>query len=170
MKRLILMRHAKTEPWTEGIDDYGRALTSSGHFASEAMAIALHAAGWLPDQAIVSSARRTRETWKHLSDVFGDCDVRFDESLYLAGERGISEYVAQAERAGTLLMIGHNPGMHDLVVRLIRKAGSADHRAALRASSKMPTGSVALFEAGQDGAFVPTQFRLQNFIRPKDLV
>ena len=75
MQRLILMRHAKTEPWTEGIDDHARALTPVGHEAAAAMASALKAEGWVPEKAIISTARRTRETWVHLSDVFGTCDM-----------------------------------------------------------------------------------------------
>lgn len=172
MKRLILMRHAKTEPWTEGIDDHGRALTANGHIAASAMAIVLQDEGWVPDRALVSSARRTRETWKHLSQVFKNCQGEFDEGLYLAGERGIMDYISDADAGGasTLLVVGHNPGMHDLAVRLLREAGSSDHQAAIRVSAKMPTGGAAMFEADEDGRFLPIHFRLQNFIRPKDVV
>ncbi len=172
MKRLILMRHAKTEPWTEGIDDHGRKLTPNGHIAASAIAIALQDAGWVPDRALISSARRTRETWAHVSQVFKTCEGEFDEGLYLAGARGIMDYILDAEAGGvsTLLVVGHNPGMHDLAVRLLREAGSGDHQAAIRVSAKMPTGAAAMFEADQDGAFVPLHFRLQNFIRPRDVV
>ena len=55
MQRLILMRHAKTEPWSEGIDDHARALLPVGHDAAIAMANALDAEGWAPD--IASDAR-----------------------------------------------------------------------------------------------------------------
>ena len=60
MKRLILMRHAKTEPWDELIDDHGRALTDVGHQAADVICAALQTSGWAPDKAVVSSARRTR--------------------------------------------------------------------------------------------------------------
>ena len=170
MKRLILMRHAKTEPWTEGIDDHGRALTPVGHEDAVRMAAALTAEGWVPDRALVSSARRTRETWSHLSPGLARCEVLVDEALYLAGERGIADFIAEADGASTLLIIGHNPGMHDLAVRLVREAGSSDHQAAMRIAAKFPTGAAALFEAEDDGAFVPATLRLQAFLRPKDLV
>lgn len=169
MKRLILMRHAKTEPWSEGIDDHGRALTCSGHKAAAAMAIALQGEGWEPDQALVSTARRTRETWKEMSSVFPACEAQFDEALYLAGERGIMDLISDLDTASTLLVIGHNPGLHDLSVRMLREAGSLDHQAALRLSSKLPTAAAAMFEADEAGDFVPVHFRLRNFIRPKDL-
>lgn len=169
MKRLILMRHAKTEPWTEGIDDHGRALTVIGHEAAAAMARALKSEEWIPDKAIVSTARRTRETWRYLADIFGSCKLVIEEELYLAGERGIVDIVSSHEDAGTLLVMGHNPGLHDLALSILREAGSADHQAAIRIAAKLPTGGAVMFEANEDGAFVPSRFRLINFIRPKDL-
>jgi phosphohistidine phosphatase len=170
MKRLILMRHAKTENWTEGVDDHARALTPSGHEAAAAMAVTLRTEGWTPERAVVSTARRTRETWKHLSSAFEGAEVKIEDELYLAGERGIMDFISDNDGAKTLMIVGHNPGLHDLAVRLVREAGSTDHQAAMRVAAKMPTGAAALFEAAEDGAFLPTQFRLQNFIRPKDVI
>lgn len=170
MQRLILMRHAKTEPWTEGVDDHARALTPVGHDASAAMAAALKAEGWSPNRAIVSTARRTRETWTHLSHVFGTCELVVEEDLYLAGERGVSELIAEHDSVETLIVISHNPGLHDLSLALLRAAGSFDHQAAVRIAAKLPTGAAALFEAQEDGAFIPAHFRLRNFIKPKDVL
>lgn len=170
MQRLILMRHAKTEPWSEGIDDYARALTPLGHDAAKAMAFALKSEGWSPKKAIVSTARRTRETWAHLSAVFDDCDMTLEEDLYLAGERGVSEMIGDNDGASTLIIISHNPGLHDLALSILRAAGSHDHQAAIRIAAKLPTGAAVLFEAEKDGAFVPAHFRLRNFIKPKDIM
>jgi len=168
MKRLILMRHAKTEPWTEGIDDFARALTPVGHEAAETMARALKGEGWSPEKAVLSTARRTRETWSHLSGVFGACEMVLEDDLYLAGERGIADIITEHDGARTLIIIGHNPGLHDLAVSLLREAGSVDHQASIRIAAKLPTGGVVMFEAAEDGAFVPSQFKLQNYMKPKD--
>lgn len=168
MKRLILMRHAKTEAWTEGLDDHGRALTDSGHRAAERLGLALQSMGWGPERALISTARRTRETWAHLAGIFPNTDFKFEEGLYLAGERGISDLIAEHDGAGTLMVIGHNPGLHDLAVSIMRDSGSADHQAAIRLAAKMPTGGCALYESEEDGAFLPVHFRLQAFLRPKD--
>lgn len=170
MKRLILMRHAKTEPWSEGIDDHARALTPVGHEAAPAMARALKAEGWSPQRAIVSTARRTRETWTHLSNAFSACELSLEDDLYLAGERGIADLISEHDAVGTLIVIGHNPGLHDLALSILRAAGSLDHQAAIRIAAKLPTGAAVLFEAEEDGAFVPAHFRLRNFIKPKDLL
>jgi len=170
MQRLILMRHAKTEPWTEGIDDHARALTPVGHEAAEAMGKALKGEGWTPEKAIISTARRTRETWSHLSNIFGTCEVELEDDLYLAGERGIADIITANDGIGTLMIVGHNPGLHDLSVSILREAGSADHQAAIRISAKLPTGGAVMFEANEDGAFVPVHFRLYNFMKPKDFM
>lgn len=170
MKRLILMRHAKTEPWTEGIDDHARALTPIGHDAAMAMARALKDEGWSPQKAVISTARRTRETWAHLSQVFGSCDLALEDDLYLAGERGIADIISDQSDTQTLMIVGHNPGLHDLALSILREAGSTDHRAARRVAAKLPTGAVVLFEAEEDGEFVPVHFKLQNVIKPKDLL
>ena len=137
MQRLILMRHAKTEPWSEGIDDHARALTPIGHEAARAMGQALKAEGWTPAKAIVSTARRTRETWSHLSKIFGTSEMVLEEDLYLAGERGIADIIADQAGASSLIIIGHNPGLHDLALSILREAGSRDHQAAIRIAAKL---------------------------------
>lgn len=170
MKRLILMRHAKTEPWVPGIDDHGRALTDAGHTASVAIAHLLNEIGWAPDHVSVSSARRTRETWKHVSQEFPSCEMTIEEDLYLAGELGIRDIVADADDVKTRMVIGHNPGLHDLAQSLMRAAGARDLQAARRLAGKMPTGAVALFEADEDAPFATQRYQLQRFVRPKDLI
>lgn len=169
MKRLILMRHAKTEPWSEGIDDFARALVPRGTADATAMAEVLKKRGWTPDLILVSTARRARETCAEVAKVFDDERVRPMEALYLSGVRGLSEAVRAAEHEETLMLIGHNPGMHDFACDVAREGGTADHPAMLRLYEKFPTGCVALFEAKDGGAFVPAEFKLLDVIRAKDL-
>jgi phosphohistidine phosphatase len=170
MKRLILMRHAKTEPWAEGVDDHARALTPSGHKAAAAMGATLADEGWVPEKVLVSTARRTRETWALLSLAFPDAKPMIEDDLYLAGERGISDLISDNDGVETLMVLGHNPGLHDLGLTQIREAGSKDHQAAMRLAAKLPTGAAALFEADEHGAYLPIHFKLVNFIRPKDVL
>ena len=96
--------------------------------------------------------------------------MNLEEDLYLAGERGIADIISDNESAKTLIIIGHNPGLHDLALNILRAAGSLDHQAAIRIAAKLPTGAAVLFEADEDGAFVPAHFKLRNFIKPKDLM
>lgn len=168
MKRLILMRHAKTEPWTEGIDDFGRALTAQGHGDARRMGEELVTRGWSPELILVSSARRARETCAEVAAVVTGEKVRPMESLYLTGVRGLADAVRQNDRAGTLMVIGHNPGLHDFALAILKEGGAADPEASGRLHEKFPTSCAALFEAAAEGPFVPAQLKLTEVFRAKD--
>lgn len=170
MKRLILMRHAKTEPWNDGISDRDRKLIDRGHSDAASMAAALKEQGWAPDRALISSARRTRETWRHLAQVFPDCKSTVSDDLYLAGIPAMETLVSQAAPdARCVILVGHNPGIHEFAGMLLRQAGSHDHRSAVKLAEKFPTGAAALFESEEDDPFVPVYFKLVDFMRPKSL-
>lgn len=168
MKRLILMRHAKTEPWNEGIDDFSRALTQQGHEDATRIAQEIVAMGWSPERILVSSARRARETCSEVAKVVTGEKVRPMEALYLTGVRGLTEAVSQNDGAGVLMLIGHNPGLHDFALSILREGGSLDHAASLRLHEKFPTSCAAMFETEEEGAFVPANFRLVQVLRAKD--
>ncbi len=170
MQRLILLRHAKTEAWYEGVDDHGRALTAQGHDDCDNLAAALETAGWAPDLALVSTARRTRETWAHLAHRFMQTVTIPVDDLYLASAETLGEVLAtHQDRSGTILMLGHNPGLHDFACDLLRQAGSHDDHAARHLRNEMPTGCAALFDAGEETGFVAAHFRLFDVIRVRDL-
>jgi len=168
MKRLILMRHAKTEPWGEGVDDFSRALTPRGKEDAQRMAEELVALGWSAERILVSSARRARETCSEVAKIFEGEKVRPMESLYLSGVRGLTDAVCHNDGAGTLMVIGHNPGLHDFAMELLREAGSRDNQESVRLIEKFPTSCCALFESEEDGAFLPAHFRLAQVLRAKD--
>ncbi len=168
MKRLILMRHAKTEAWAEGIDDFGRALTDQGHADARRVAEEIVKLGWSPERILVSTARRARETCSEVAKVVEGERVRPMEALYLSGMRGIADAVRQNDGASTLMVIGHNPGLHDFALSLLREGGSHDHVGAERLTEKFPTACAALFESDDDGAFLPVHFKLADVMRPRD--
>ena len=169
MKRLILMRHAKTEPWFQGVDDESRALVSRGQADAALMAAELVQRGWVPDLVVLSPARRTRETWKAMADRFSGAEHKIVDELYLIGTRGLGDVVAAHDSVGTLLIIGHNPGMHDFACHLVAEAGTRSRPAALILAQKMATGAAALYEAEAERPFNPEAFRLIDFVRPKTL-
>ncbi|MAN74401.1 MAG: hypothetical protein CME85_03490 [Henriciella sp.] len=171
MRRLILLRHAKTEIWHEGLSDRDRKLVERGHQDAETVAAQLDAIGWAPDHALVSTARRTRETWRHVHEVFPACDVKLSDSLYLASVPTLTDLVAQAANAcSTLIVIGHNPGLHDLAVAIMRKSGASDPRVARKLEEKLPTGTAVLFESDEDETFIPVHFRMTGWVRRKALL
>ncbi|MCI4643705.1 MAG: histidine phosphatase family protein [Hyphomonadaceae bacterium] len=171
MNRLILMRHAKTEPWHEGVDDHARALIERGQSDAALIGRALSERGWQPDFALVSTARRARETWKCIAADWGDLPVTLDDSLYLAAPQILEAALSADVLGGTVILIAHNPGLHEFACLLSRRGPVGDTYAQERLFEKFPTGCVALFEAdaAPETAFHPSVFRLAGLIRPSDL-
>jgi len=109
MKRLILMRHAKSD-WSAGISsDHDRPLNPRGRRAAAALGDWLRDMDLAPDQVLSSSSVRTRETIVRL-DLAPGTDVQFDRNLYLADQMTIL-HALRAARGETVLMLGHNPGI-----------------------------------------------------------
>ena len=109
-RRLIVMRHAKAEPFAS--TDHARPLTDRGRAGARDAGRHLREVGTLPDHAVVSSALRTRETWDEVvaaADLVG-CPVSFEDTLF-SGSPDLVVEALQAVPAGasTVLFIGHNP-------------------------------------------------------------
>lgn len=114
-KTLILMRHAKSD-WNDPLlDDHERPLNGRGRVSAKALGDWLRIKSILPDQALISSAVRTRETFARLGVT---CDAIFTDALYHASEARMLTELKGAS-GETVLMLGHNPGIagfaHDLV-------------------------------------------------------
>ncbi|AYG95127.1 histidine phosphatase family protein [Brevundimonas naejangsanensis] len=150
MQRLILMRHAKAEASAPG-GDVDRALSERGRRDAAAMGRALAERGLKPDMALVSGARRTRDTWDAVSEFFGDVDLRVADALYNASADTLRRAVEAAEdEAGCLLLIAHNPGVHQLAVDyLIESAASPSVLDKL--SGGFPTAAAAVFRVDVAG-------------------
>jgi len=146
MKHLLLMRHAKTEPGGGGRSDRARRLTGRGRDNASSIGTQLLQQGLVPDLGLVSDAVRTRETWLLLSEAAQfDCDTRFESVLYLAPPSAYVKLLASVdEAASSVLMIGHNPGMEQLVRGLSGKVRHTADR--LLVSQPMRTGTLCVFE------------------------
>ena len=117
MKRLILMRHAKSDWSHPGLSDHDRPLNKRGRAAAPAMGAWLIAEGFAPDQALVSSAARTQETFR-LSAL--TCPARTEAALYNAEAEAILKVIKGAdEAADTVIVIAHQPGMQETANRLL---------------------------------------------------
>ncbi len=169
MQRLILMRHAKTEAWYEGVDDHARALTGRGHGDAARMAGMLAQQGWEVDLALVSTARRARETWNAMAQLHPGVQVKLLDDLYLASPETLAEALeGHCGDANCLMVIGHNPGIAEFAMDIDRQGGSVDISASGRLRQKYPTGCAALFEAADDAPFIPSLFRLVGVLWPGD--
>ena len=140
-KTLILFRHAKSS-WKENVADHERPLAERGRKAAPVMARWLVARGPGPALALVSTARRTQETWSLAAPLLGKVGKRDVAGLYEATAGRILDAIRSVEpSADTLLVIGHNPGLEDLARRLMRDDGGDAGR---RIARKFPTAAVAI--------------------------
>lgn len=168
MRRLILLRHAKSA-YPEGVPDHDRPLNERGSAAAPRMGAYLAAEGLRPDHVMVSPARRTIETWEGIARELHGIAAETVSSLYEAQALRVLDAVRSApEAAGSLMVIGHNPGLRDLALLLIG-SGVARSRAALR--EKFPTAALAVidFEVVSWTAIGRAAGRLERFVSPKGL-
>jgi len=138
VKQLHLLRHAKSS-WDEpGLADYDRPLAPRGRRACKKLAKHLRREGIRPDLVLCSSSRRTRETVELISSALEYAVIEIEEGLYAAdAERLLARLRELPESAGSVLLIGHNPGLQELALTLA--PGSAG------IAEKFPTGALASF-------------------------
>lgn len=121
MKKLILMRHAKSSWDNPTLDDHARPLNGRGRVSADAMGDWLRNRKYTPDQALVSDSARTRETFVRLGFI---CDTSFESALYHASAQGMQK-VLKTAKGNCILMLGHNPGMAEFAESLVSE--SPDH-------------------------------------------
>jgi phosphohistidine phosphatase len=143
MKQLLIIRHGKSAWDLPGLNDHDRTLNSRGEHDAPRIAAALKQRGVIPGAVMTSTAVRAESTAKLVAEglEFSVSQIITNEALYLASPRTIINVVQQCdESVETLLVFGHNPGMHD-ATDLISNAACVDH---------FPTLAVARFELQVD--------------------
>lgn len=169
MLRLMLLRHAQATQYAGG-GDAERPLNERGRREAQSMGDYLAQQGLFPDLAVVSPARRTRETLELALDVFGEpCPVLSEPRLYLAEAPQLFEMMrATADHVRLMLVVGHNPGFHDLAVELV---GAGDRAARLQLETGLPTcGLVVIdFDAENWAEVTPGSGMLDRFVIGADL-
>jgi phosphohistidine phosphatase len=167
MKRLYLMRHAKSDWHGPSTDDHDRPLSDRGRRAGAAVAAYMQDSDVRPELVLCSSARRTRETLALLKPAVGDAAERFEEELYGASAEELFERLLDIpDEFGSVLVIGHNPGMQQLVADLARPAPEVEELV-----TKFPTGALATLESAAD-AWIdlrPRTLDLIRVVRPREL-
>ncbi|WP_328368772.1 histidine phosphatase family protein [Streptomyces sp. NBC_00445] len=142
LRRLVVLRHAKSA-WPDGVPDHDRPLAPRGRRDAPAAGIALADADCLPDLALCSTAVRARQTWELASAQWGTPPpVNHDPRLYAADVPDLLSVVHNVSaEVETLLLIGHNPGLEELVLAL---AGDSLDDALERVRVKFPTSAIAI--------------------------
>ena len=171
MKRLLVLRHAKSSWSSEGLADHDRPLNARGERAAVLMGAALAQRAFLPGAAFCSTARRARDTFERVAAQLPEpVPASFEKGLYLAPPDAWLERLQVADdEVSTLLLVGHNPGLEELVGWL---APSGEAGAVARLRQGLPTAALAVIEAPAErwSQVAPGRCSLRALSRPKDLV
>ena len=153
MDRLILLRHGKAEADAASGRDFDRSLTERGRRDALTVAQALDQAGVRPDLVLVSSAARAAQTWETMAEVFPAAEVLETPELYETGPDALLSLArAEGGKAGTVMVVGHNPGLGQLAAWLAQDAPSGEARS--RIAQGFPTAAAAVI------GFAPPAFDL----------
>ena len=168
MRRVYLLRHAKSSWKDRSLADRDRPLSRRGMRAATAVAGFLEAEGIRPDLVLCSPARRTRETLERVEAAFGvRVETRLEERLYGASEAELlARLGALPEGVDSVMVIGHNPGLEQLALALaFEGAGLA------RMREKYPTAALATIDLPADNwsAIERGSGELVTYVRPRDL-
>ncbi len=114
-RQLLLLRHAKSSWDDPSLADHDRPLSKRGRKAAAAMRAAIFSRSPIPDRALVSTARRTRETFAALDPWPEPPEVAFQEALYHASPSAMLDFVRKVDEfCRCVLLVGHNPGLMEL--------------------------------------------------------
>jgi phosphohistidine phosphatase len=167
MRRLHLLRHAKSSWKDPALADHDRPLSGRGRKAAKAIGEHLSAQSVEPELVLCSSARRARETLDGIKPALGRPDIRIEAELYAASASELLERVRSVpDTVGSVLLIGHNPGLEDLALELARPAPALGELEA-----KFPTAALATleFRKASWSALDRGTAKLARFVRPRDL-
>ena len=172
MRRLMLLRHAKTENDAPSGRDRDRRLDNRGRRDAAEIGAWIGRHPPFPDSVLVSPAIRAHQTWeiawKAMKDLVPEPQVELIPDLYGADPSQLLQTIREASDADPLrlMLVGHNPGMHELALAL---AGSGDAAGRRALADNLPTSGLAVFDfAVDDWADVAfRRGRLALFVTPK---
>ncbi|MBZ9601690.1 SixA phosphatase family protein [Phyllobacterium chamaecytisi] len=169
MRRLMLLRHAKSDR-PDNVDDHARPLAERGRRACPLMGAYMVEQGLVPDLAMISTARRTMETWELIRAAFPKDITQIDEArIYDASAKAILDVIHETPPdVKALLVVGHNPGLHELALKLIR-TGSQQNLSRLQ--QKYPTAALVVidFDASKWNVTSEGTGQLERFVTPKSI-
>lgn len=169
MRRLFLLRHAKSSWQVEGQDDFDRPINARGQKASLLIGEYIADNDCSADLILCSTACRARETLARIVPFLkGEAAILLEDALYLASAERMLARIAQVDdRFDRVMIIAHNPGLQDLTLTL---AGFGKALAAVK--DKYPTAALAQIDFDVDSwaAIAPREGVLTRFVTPRSLV
>ncbi len=159
MKTLYLLRHAEASWKDKGLQDFDRPLNASGREAAPLVGRLIRERKLPVDLIISSPAARARETAALVRESAGlSAELLYDERIYDADAPRLLEVVTQAaESADALLLVGHNPGMEELLAFLTGQR------------RQMATAALACVALDAEKWIKARAGRLEWLVRPKEL-
>lgn len=169
MKRLTILRHAKSSWDDASLADFDRPLNERGWKTARLIGREIKKHKLQFELCLASPAARVRETLDGVAEGFGDFEfeVRFEPQIYEASAARLLDLVTSLpKRVGAALLVGHNPGLQQLVTELTK-----DGKLHRRAADKFPTAAVAVIELPVDdwGQVRAGRGELVELILPKEL-
>ena len=167
VKRLYLLRHAKSSWKDTSLPDHDRPLAARGRRAAKAIYRHLHEQGIEPELVLCSTARRARETLDRIEPVLGTPVIRVEDDLYAASADALLERLRSIpDTVDGVMLIGHNPGLQELALTLARGSDTVS-----QLEAKYPTAALAtlmvLAERWQE--LDRGTAELVALVRPRDL-
>lgn len=144
VRQIVIVRHAKSD-WNDGsLADHDRPLAPRGIKALGRMREHL-AGSATPELVLCSTSRRTRETLGGIREVLPqDLEVRFDGELYGADTTSLLGCLRRVgDDVTSVMLVGHNPGLHDLAVELVGDGAPEAPASWERLAVEFPTGAIA---------------------------
>jgi phosphohistidine phosphatase len=170
MKRLTILRHAKSSWDDANVDDFNRPLNDRGWKAARRMGRELKHRGMRFDLVLASMAARVRETIDGVQEKYDfDAPIQFEPRMYGASAEILLSLVrALPDSVHAPLLVGHNPGLERLLIELTR---DDDDGLRDRVAGKYPTGALAVIELPADhwADVAPGCGEIVELILPKEL-
>jgi phosphohistidine phosphatase SixA len=155
-REIVILRHAQAQPAAAGQSDAARELTAHGRAEAQAVRgwFAEHGLGF--DAVLCSPAVRARQTLEIVLD--GAADARIDPRIYEATPGTLVDVLDAARGAGRVLLVGHNPGLEQLVALLTEGRSEVAHG--------LPTAGVARLSVPTGAPLEPGVATLRAFWSP----
>ena len=157
-REIILVRHAHAEPATPGQDDIARVLTLRGEAEADAADAWLKQHSAQPARVLCSPAARAKETCERVLAAIGYADVRSEARIYEATPAALIRVLDEHADANPLLVVGHNPGLENLVALLTE--GTSD------SGRGIPPAGVVWLGVPSEGSIEPGTAEVHHFWWP----
>jgi phosphohistidine phosphatase len=168
VRTVFLLRHGKSN-WSDAtLDDIDRPLAPRGERASRRIAKYMRRKKIRPELVLCSTSVRTRQTLESIQPALGKSRrVELLPDLYAASERELLERLqALPESVSSVMLVGHNPGLHDLALALASRGEELP-----QLEAKFPTGALATLVVGSESwsALRPGDAELVDYVVPRQL-